>query len=287
MKKENNINNLVNKQMKLIEKQESKLLKEPKDNYIKSKISPIKEKVKNKIPNKLLSTLEVAFQKGFKTVFDKGAGIIEKTYNKEEINMEYDINSYAINKYPTKKNLKKIDKTASKKTIINKSITILEGSGLGALGIGLPDIPLYIAVILKSIYEISLSYGFNYSSENERAYILTLISSAVTKGEERLYYFNKLDIMSNEIDNNKPCNYDIEEILVDTSSKISNYMLTSKFIQGLPIVGIVGGVTNFIVLQDITAIAKLKYKKRYLKKLYKWWCLEHTFFLNIISNKKI
>ena len=287
MKKENNINNLVNKQMKLIEKQESKLLKEPKDNYIKSKISPIKEKVKNKIPNKLLSTLEVAFQKGFKTVFDKGAGIIEKTYNKEEINMEYDINSYAINKYPTKKNLKKIDKTASKKTIINKSITILEGSGLGALGIGLPDIPLYIAVILKSIYEISLSYGFNYSSENERAYILTLISSAVTKGEERLYYFNKLDIMSNEIDNDKPYNYDIEEILVDTSSKISNYMLTSKFIQGLPIVGIVGGVTNFIVLQDITAIAKLKYKKRYLKKLYKWWCLEHTFFLNIISNKKI
>lgn len=269
MKKENNINNLVNKQMKLIEKQESKLLKDPKDNYIKSKISPIKEKVKNKIPNKLLSTLEVAFQKGFKTVFDKGAGIIEKTYNKEEINMEYDINSYAVNKYPTKKNLKKIDKAASKKTIINKSITILEGSGLGALGIGLPDIPLYIAVILKSIYEISLSYGFNYSSENERAYILTLISSAVTKGEERLYYFNKLDIMSNEIDNNKPCNYDIEEILVDTSSKISNYMLTSKFIQGLPIVGIVGGVTNFIVLQDITAIAKLKYKKRYLKKLYK------------------
>ena len=287
MKKENNINNLVNKQMKLIEKQESKLLKEPKDNYIKSKISPIKEKVKNKIPDKLLSTLEVAFQKGFKTVFDKGVGIIEKTYNKEEINMEYDINSYAVNKYPTKKNLKKIDKTASKKTIINKSITILEGSGLGALGIGLPDIPLYIAVILKSIYEISLSYGFNYSSENERAYILTLISSAVTKGEERLYYFNKLDIMSNEIDNDKPCNYDIEEILVDTSSKISNYMLTSKFIQGLPIVGIVGGVTNFIVLQDITAIAKLKYKKRYLKKLYKWWCLEHTFFLNIISNKKI
>lgn len=44
-------------------------------------------------------------------------------------------------------------------------------------------------------------------------------------------------------------------------------MLTSKFIQGLPIVGVVGGVTNFLTLQDITTIAKLKYKKRYLRKL--------------------
>ena len=268
MSKERKINNLINKQMKLIKKKEAKLLKEPKDNYIKTKLLPIKEKIEYKIPDKLISTLEVAFQKGFKTVFDKGVGIIEKTYNKEEISMEYDINAYAVNKYPTKKNLKKIDKYAGKKTLINKSITVLEGGGLGVLGIGLPDIPIYIAVILKSIYEISLSYGFDYSSANERAYILTLISSAVTKGEERLSYFNKLDMMANEIDNNNMiCNYDIEEILLDTSSKISAYMLTSKFIQGLPIVGVVGGVTNFIVLQDITDIAKVKYKKRYLNRL--------------------
>lgn len=56
-------------------------------------------------------------------------------------------------------------------------------------------------------------------------------------------------------------------MLIETSNKISVYMLTSKFIQGLPIVGVVGGVTNFLTLQDITTIAKLKYKKRYLRKL--------------------
>ena len=61
--------------------------------------------------------------------------------------------------------------------------------------------------------------------------------------------------------------YNIEDMLIETSNKISVYMLTSKFIQGLPIVGVVGGVTNFLTLQDITTIAKLKYKKRYLRKL--------------------
>lgn len=38
-------------------------------------------------------------------------------------------------------------------------ISGVEGVGLGLLGIGLPDIPLFTAVILKSVYEIALSYG--------------------------------------------------------------------------------------------------------------------------------
>lgn len=181
--------------------------------------------------------------------------------------MEYDINTYAVNKYPTRKNLRKIDKSTNKKTIFNKSLTIVEGSALGLLGIGLPDIPIYIGVILKSIYEISLSYGFDYSTESEKAFILNIICATVTSGKERSHYFDKIDLISDEIDNNKNPTYNIEDMLIETSNKISVYMLTSKFIQGLPIVGVVGGVTNFLTLQDITTIAKLKYKKRYLRKL--------------------
>ena len=267
MKRDFNKNNLVYKQLKAIEKKEVKLLKEPKNNYIKNKLSPLKDKLEDKIPAKLQSTLELAFQKGFKAVFDKGDIIIEKTYNKDDINMEYDINAYAINKYPSKKTLKKLDKAASKKTLINKSITTIEGSTLGLLGIGLPDIPIYIGVILKSIYEISLSYGFNYSNENERAFILNIICATVSYGDDKTYYFKRLDIIANEIDSNTPTNYNINEILIETSKKISTYMLSAKFIQGLPIIGVVGGITNFLTLQDITTIAKVKYKKRYLNKL--------------------
>ena len=251
MKKDSNRNNLIQKQLKIITKKEEKLLKEPNDNYIKNKISPIKDKIEGMVPDKLQSTLELAFQKGFKVVFDKGT----------------DINTYAVNKYPTRKNLRKIDKSTNKKTIFNKSLTIVEGSALGLLGIGLPDIPIYIGVILKSIYEISLSYGFDYSTESEKAFILNIICATVTSGKERSHYFDKIDLISDEIDNNKNPTYNIEDMLIETSNKISVYMLTSKFIQGLPIVGVVGGVTNFLTLQDITTIAKLKYKKRYLRKL--------------------
>ena len=104
MKKDFNKNNLIQQQLKIITKKEIKLLKESNNNYIKNKLSPLKNKLEDKIPSKLQSTLEIAFQKGFKAVFDKGDIIIEKTYNKENISMEYDINTYAINKYPSKKN---------------------------------------------------------------------------------------------------------------------------------------------------------------------------------------
>lgn len=267
MSKFSSKNNLIKKQLKQLNKKEEKLTLEKEPGIIKTKLDPLKTKIEEKIPEKLQSTLNIAFEKGFKTVFDKGVGIIEKTYNKEDINMEFDINSYAINKYPTKRNLKKIDKSANKKIFINKSVSAIEGSALGLLGIGIPDIPIYIGVILKSIYEISLSYGFDYNFPEERIYILNIICASVTSGTERKMYFNKLDTIANEIDNDKYHNYNIDEILKETSNKISTYMLTSKFIQGLPIVGVVGGVTNFKTLHDISTIAKLKYKQRYLNKL--------------------
>ena len=267
MSKFSNKNNLIEKQLKQLNKKEEKLTLEKDPSLIKTKLDPLKTKIEEKIPQKLQSTLNIAFEKGFKSVFDKGLGIIEKTYNKEDINMEFDINSYAINKYPTKRNLKKIDKSANKKTFINKSVSAIEGGTLGLLGIGLPDIPIYIGVILKSIYEISLSYGFDYNFPEERVYILNIICASVTLGAERKIYFNKLDTIASEIDNNQYRNYNIDEILKETSNKISTYMLTSKFIQGLPIVGVIGGITNFKTLQDISTIAKLKYKQRYLNKL--------------------
>lgn len=57
------------------------------------------------------------------------------------------------------------------------------GIGLGVLGIGLPDIPLFTGMVLKSIYETAISYGFPYDTEEEQCYILKLISTALSRGD--------------------------------------------------------------------------------------------------------
>ncbi|MDU1402358.1 EcsC family protein [Clostridium sp.] len=44
-------------------------------------------------------------------------------------------------------------------------------------------------------------------------------------------------------------------------------LLVSKFVQGIPFVGALGGAANYVVLTNISKMAKLKYKKRFINKL--------------------
>ena len=46
--------------------------------------SVLVKKLDRFIPSKLSDTLNAAFFKGFQVIFEKGTGIIEKTYNKDK-----------------------------------------------------------------------------------------------------------------------------------------------------------------------------------------------------------
>ncbi|MBD7912134.1 MULTISPECIES: EcsC family protein [Clostridium] len=261
------MNKILNKQIKKLNKEEKKILDKKENKLIKEKINPLVEKVEAKIPKKLKSTLDVAFYNGFKIVLNKGTKYIEKMYDKEKIQLEHDINNYSMQKRINKKSIKLIDKKARKSNLLNSTISTLEGGTLGILGIGLPDIPLFIVMILKTIYEISLSYGFNYEREEEKVYILNLITVALLKGELKDEYNSKLDELAKKIDLDLNINYIMDDEIKKASDSLSQGMVTAKFIQGIPLVGAIGGVTNYVVINKISKFAALKYKKRYLSKI--------------------
>ena len=247
-------NSVQEKERKIIEKKNSD--KEPYINKV----------LEDKVPEKLKKTLDSAFQKAFEVVFDKGMPIIEKTYNKEKRIIRYEENEKKHEIKDNSRTLKAFSKNSSSSNRKNKLLTGIEGVGLGALGIGLPDIPIFTGVILKSMYEIAMSYGYEYESLKEKFFILKLIEVAMINGEE----FEKYD---REINNfiEDMYEYDIEvyeehikrQILI-TSNEISNEMLYMKFIQGLPVIGIAGGFKNTEYLHKITEYADLKYKRRFL-----------------------
>lgn len=257
---------VLSKQIKNIERQEEKILNKKESNYIKSKISPAMEKLQGKIPDKLKETLDMAFYKGFQLVFDKGSAYIEKTYNKDKIQIEHDLNSYALNRYPSRKHIRKLDSYSSRSKMFNSSIAVLEGGALGLLGIGLPDIPLFIAVIIRTINEIALSYGYKYDTDEEKAFILNVICGAVTKGDKQKEFDKTADNIGRNIDMDIASDMDLEETIKNTAKVLSDTLLTAKFIQGLPVVGITGGAVNYLVIRKVGKYASLKYKKRYLFK---------------------
>lgn len=260
---------VIQKQLQLIEKQEQRLQDKKENTFLTSKLNPIKGKIEGMIPNKLKNTLQAAFFKGFQLVFEKGSTYIEKTYRKDKIQLEHDLNNYALDKYPHKKQIRRLDKSANRSNLLNSSIAVLEGGVLGVLGIGLPDIPLFISVILKTINEIALSYGYSYDHEEEKVYILCLIGGALVAGEGRKGYSEKIDHLGDGIDSGNVMDINLNEYMKGTADLLSDALLTAKFIQGIPLLGIIGGAVNHSVIQKIAHYAKMKYKKRYLTRKLK------------------
>ena len=158
----------------------------------------------------------------------------------------------------------RIDKYAKRSKLFNTSISTLEGATLGFWGMGLPDIPLFTAMILKTIYEISLSYGFLYEREEEKIYILNLIKASLTSGEIQRKYNHKVELLADKIDGHIDFKYDLDKEIINTSRILSDSMLASKFIQGIPVVGAVGSIANYSIINKISKYSAIKYKKRYL-----------------------
>ncbi len=218
--------------------------------------------LKEKVPHKLQQTLDVAFEKSFSLVFEKGTSVIEKTYNKSKIESEHKIDRYADSIYHNKKSLKSISKKATKGEAVNVALSGASGIGMGFLGIGIPDIPVFTGVMLKSIYEIALRYGFSYETAEERFFILMLIEGAVSYGEK----FEEIDGDIDTFIENKelPSNISTSEQISNTSRGLSKELLYMKFLQGIPVVGSIGGAYDIAYIKTISEYAQVKYKKRFL-----------------------
>ncbi len=258
---------ILNSQMKKLIKREDKFFYKKENEYIKNKILPVKEQLEEKIPKNMIETFEKAFEKGFYYVFEKGTTVIEKSYNSEKIKNEADIDEYILSKQMNNKNLSRIDKRVKKGVLINKGITAAEGTLLGILGIGIPDIPVFIGVILKTVYEICVNYGFDYKSKSEKAFILNIICASSIKTDEKILYSNEADRVAYSIENNHDLKVDINELIESASKCLSENIVVAKVIQGIPIVGVYGGISNYRLLADISEVASIKYKKRLLSKL--------------------
>ena len=249
----------LEKEWEAIRKKELKYLNARAD----KKDSLLNRKLEEKVPEKLQATLDAAFCKAFELIFEKGTGIIEKTYKREEAEKSYQINEFTSQIRQDRKSLKAFSKKAKGSGNLNLLISGASGVGMGVLGIGLPDIPLFTGMVLKGIYEIALSYGYSYESEQERFFILTLIQGALSYGDELIEINQRLnDYMRT---GSFPDGYNRVQQIKETAGTLSKELLYMKFLQGIPIVGAVGGFYDAIYMKQIVEYANLKYQYRFLR----------------------
>ncbi len=233
--------------------------------------------VEKKVPETLQNTLETAFNKAFVTVFENGAGIIEKTYQKEKQIKQYKFNQRKLdNEGFHGRSVRKFEKQAKKTVAKNLVISSVEGIGFGLVGWGIPDIPIFVSVLLKSIYEIAISYGYSYHTDKEKLFVLKVIDASLKSGEilrqkddeinaliERYYYE---EVLPEEYGETDPFVTELQITRqIDFSAQaLSHELLYGKFVQGTTFVGVVGGTADITCLKKITEYASLKYKRRFL-----------------------
>ena len=250
------------KEWELLLKQEDKMLKK-RENKKESQINKLLE---DKVPEKLQSTLNAAFRKAFEIVFSKGSGIIEKTYDKEKYDFEYENRERWHAETGNRRSLKSFSKAASAGKNKNILLSGIEGAGMGALGVGIPDIPVFTGVILKSIYEVAMSYGFEYESDFEKFFILKIIEVSMQESDKFEKQNDELNRFIDEVDKYEFVveKEDIDYQIAAAANSVSKEMLYMKFVQGIPVIGIAGGLTNTVYLKKIVDYAELKYRRRFL-----------------------
>ncbi|MCD8021110.1 MAG: EcsC family protein [Clostridiales bacterium] len=263
MNKQQKYRKSVDKELAIIKKREDAL----KKRKMKEKSVQWQQLLTSKVPDKVYQNLLKAFAKAFSLIFDKGVTIIENTFNQEEIEDNYRIKEYAFMTKADRKSLRNIKGGAGKNNIKNMAITTVEGIGLGALGIGLPDIVIFVGVLLKGIYETALNYGYGYQSQEEKYFILKIIEVSMLKGEEWVGGNAEVDEMIVKELKTELTPSDIKDQIERTSNALAVDMILLKFIQGLPIVGVIGGTGNPIYYNKVMKYAEFKYQKRRLLQL--------------------
>lgn len=218
----------------------------------KQKQSYIDSKIEKYVPDGLAGTLEAAFTKAFEIVFRDGTGIIKKTYGRGSSDND---------------DIVMLRNRARAILAKDTVVTAAEGTGLGLAGIGLPDIPVFTAVLLRNIYQLAECYGFDYESKTEQVFILKLIETGLSYGESAEKLNDELNALMEQIDNEDYTYYGlISQQIKAASEAVSKEVLYMKFIQTIPVVGAAGGISNLTCLNKVGRFAELKYRKRFIMK---------------------
>ena len=93
------------------------------------------------------------------------------------------------------------------------------------------------------------------------------MEAAVSRGPERKRCNAEVDLLL--ASDRSPSPEELQRQLRQTGNAFAAEMLLVKFVQGLPVVGVLGGAANPLYYNRVMRYVQLKYQKRYLRRVAK------------------
>ena len=254
--KEKELNILLKEELKFIENKHSRFMKKEKSFF--------NSFIEYKTPEKVQITTEAIFQSAFEFIFEEGVDIIEKTYSKYKLQNEYENNKKEFNLKKTEKTLKKFDKSVKNSNSISAFLTGIKSTALGTFGVGMPDIPIFVAEIIRVVYSTALKYGYSYENENEKIFILSVIAFGLCETSQKQKYSDMCDDIAKSIETVENISITLKDMEYETSQILSKSICGLKLIQGVMVAGILSSAGNISIINNVSKSAYLKYKKRFI-----------------------
>ena len=243
-------------------------LQKREENYLarqaEYKSPRLNQMLEGKVPPNLQNTLNTAFVKAFALMFEKGSPLLERTIPTSEISKQYQENQFSADLRRDRRSLRSFSRRSGTAEAIHLTLSGVEGIVLGALGVGIPDIPVFTGVMLRSLYEMAGHFGFPYTTPQEQYFQLLLIQGAFSYGDDLLACDRELNRFIHSP--GLPEGFDRSAQINKTARLLSQQLLYMKFLQGIPLVGVAGGAYDVVCLNRVQRFAKLKYQRRLLLK---------------------
>lgn len=222
-------------------------------------------KLQSKIPDKLEETLRKAMKGAFRTVFDNGRYFIDKTYSDKTLRDEYADKRFFAQTGRKRSREGRVSRS-QRRYAGEVGFTTVKGVGLGIVGIGLPDVPVLIAELIRICSVSAKSHGFCVERQDEQVYMLRLIRLAAASVDERMILSAELDSLSDIIDKGETAGCHIDEEIDKTADTLTIAMLVSRFVMGVSIVGVAGGLYDTVIVSRMHRLAEIEYEKRLQQK---------------------
>ena len=149
----------------------------------------LQARIAEKVPETVRDTLTAAFGAAFSAAL-AGEPLLRRTASPKA---EARRLARAEEQLRTPERFSSVRGTGRSAVFSAAAASAVRGSGLGLLGIGLPDIPLFAASLLRSLGQIARGYGYITSTRKERRIMLLVLDAALAGGMEYPALSDQLD----------------------------------------------------------------------------------------------
>lgn len=188
------------------------------------------------LPTLHRETLEMAFYQSLAFLMNPQEDILANFICREELEEKFHQLDRAVDHDPGFRALGHMEREAARLNNMDFSAAALEGLGFGTVGIGSPETVILCALMLRTLYETGLVYGFNIDHPWEK---------------------DLADGITPEIDR--------ERRMHTAAARMAGSMSLQKFVQGIPVIGAAGLFFNTAAMNRLQTLSRCVYKQRYLR----------------------